>query len=128
MKTYFIDNDIILEVGREIEAGQYNLDYCPVSDAMKILEGKWKITLIYFMIDGPKRYGELKRMLPDISEKILIHKLRELETEKIVQRKTYSEIPPKVEYSLTEYGQTLRPVLEVLNAWGKKHIKASTKL
>jgi DNA-binding HxlR family transcriptional regulator len=121
MKTYFVDNDLILEVKQETSRGAYTLDHCPVNDAMKTLEGKWKITLIYFMIEGPRRYGELKKMLPGISEKILVQKLRELEKDKIVQRKIYSESPPKVEYSLTAYGQTLRPVFEVLNAWGKKH-------
>lgn len=123
MKTYFVDNDIIIEVERETTAGEYTIDYCPVGEAIRMLEGKWKMTLLYFMIDGPKRFGELKRMLPGISEKILIQKLRELENAKIIQRKTFHEIPPRVEYSLTEYGQTLRPVLQVLNAWGKKHMK-----
>lgn len=92
-----------------------------VQTTLKILGGKWKILILWHLKDEAKRFSELKRQMPEISEKILIQQLRELEKDGIVHRQVYSEIPPKVEYSFTDYGRSLEPVLKALCAWGQKH-------
>ena len=93
-----------------------------VQTTLKILGGKWKILILWHLRDQVKRFGELKRLMPEITEKILIQQLRELEKDKIVNRHAYSEVPPKVEYSFTDYGRSLEPVLQVLCNWGEAHL------
>ena len=97
--------------------------YCPVDVAIKVIGGKWKPIILHHLLETPKRYGELKRLIPDITEKMLTQQLRELEQTELVQRKIYHQVPPKVEYSLTEYGQTLRRILLELGVWGQRHIE-----
>ena len=92
---------------------------------LKVLGGKWKILILWHLKDETKRFSELKRLMPEITEKMLIQQLRELEKDGIVHRNVYSEMPPKVEYSFTEYGLTLKPVLQVLCNWGENHLKCS---
>lgn len=89
---------------------------------MSIIGGRWKCAIIYTLLERTHRYGELRRALAPISEKMLIHQLRELEADDIVHRRVFPEIPPKVEYSLTEHGLTLRSVLEPLCDWSRKHM------
>lgn len=96
-----------------------------VQTTLKVLGGKWKILILWHLKDGTKRFSELKRLMPEITEKMLIQQLRELERDGIVNRYIYSEVPPKVEYSFTEYGLTLKPVLQVLCNWGENHLKRS---
>jgi DNA-binding HxlR family transcriptional regulator len=97
--------------------------YCPVEATLKVLGGKWKI-LILFHIDGkPKRFSELKRRMPEITEKMLAQQLKELEKDGVVSRKVYPQVPPKVEYSITKYGKTLEPVIESMCKWGMEHRK-----
>ena len=87
------------------------------------VSGKWKILILWRLGDRTRRYGELKRLLPEITEKMLISQLRELERDGILQRKSYGELPPRVEYALTPHGQNLRPVLEAMCGWGQDHIR-----
>lgn len=95
---------------------------CRVEDALGILVGKWKpIILLHLMQHGTKRFSELKRSLPGITQKMLTKQLRELEVEDIVERRVYPQVPPKVEYSITEYGRSLEPILEAMHEWGTKH-------
>lgn len=94
-----------------------------VQTTLKVLGGKWKILILWHLKDGAKRFSELKRLMPKITEKMLIQQLRELERDGIVNRNIYSEVPPKVEYSFTEYGLTLKSVLQVLCNWGENHLK-----
>ena len=94
----------------------------PVQGLMAIIGGRWKCVIIYRLLEKPHRYGELRRALTPISEKMLISQLRELEAEKIVRRKVFAEIPPRVEYSLTRYGLTLKSVLDPLCEWSRKHM------
>lgn len=94
-----------------------------VQATLKILGGKWKILILWHLKDKARRYSELKRLMPEITEKMLIQQLRELENDGIVNRKVYSDIPPKVEYSFTDYGRSLEPVLKALCEWGQEHLK-----
>jgi DNA-binding HxlR family transcriptional regulator len=95
---------------------------CPVTATMKVLGGKWKpilINAIYFT--APARFGELKRSVIGITQSMLTQQLRELENDGIISRKIYAEIPPKVEYALTDFGFTLSPVIQTLAEWGKEY-------
>ena len=95
----------------------------PVQGLMSIIGGRWKCVVIYKLLERPHRYGELRRALAPISEKMLIQQLRELEADEIVHRKAFPEIPPRVEYSLTRHGLTLKAVLEPLCDWSRKHMR-----
>jgi DNA-binding HxlR family transcriptional regulator len=94
-----------------------------VQTTLGVLGGKWKILILWHVRDRPKRFSELKRLIPEISEKVLIQQLRDLEKDGIVHRQDYAEMPPKVEYSFTEYGRSLKPVLRMLCNWGEEHLK-----
>ncbi|WP_181347006.1 helix-turn-helix domain-containing protein [Thalassobacillus sp. CUG 92003] len=95
---------------------------CRVEDALSILVGKWKpIILLYLLQEGTKRFNELKRSMPDITQKMLTKQLRELEEEDIIARVVYPQVPPKVEYSITDYGRSLEPILEAMHEWGTNH-------
>lgn len=96
---------------------------CTVKATLRILTGKWKILILYGLWEGTKRFNELRRLIPEITQRMLTNQLRELEEDKIILRKVYAEVPPKVEYSLTEIGKTLTPVLLELKKWGACYIK-----
>lgn len=87
----------------------------------EVLYGKWKIRLLWFINEGHKRPSQLQRKIPDASRRVLNIQLNELEEHELVVRKIYPVVPPKVEYSLTEFGKTLIPVIEVLGGWGDEH-------
>ncbi|MBQ0733562.1 winged helix-turn-helix transcriptional regulator [Aquimarina celericrescens] len=97
--------------------------YCPVELTMDLVGGKWKGVIIWYLKDSTMRYNELKKKITTISEKVLIKELRSLESDGIVSRKVYPEVPPKVEYSLTPYGKTLIPIFELISKWGNKHVE-----
>ena len=90
---------------------------CSVYDVMGIIGGKWKIDIIYHLGENTLRFGELKKSLLPITQQMLSKQLKELENNNIVKRKTYPEIPPKVEYSLTEIGKSLNPVIQSITKW-----------
>ncbi|AIF42562.1 helix-turn-helix domain-containing protein [Virgibacillus sp. SK37] len=95
---------------------------CRVEDALGILVGKWKpIILLHLLQEGTKRFSDLKRSMPGVTQKMLTKQLRELEEEDIIQRVVYPQVPPKVEYSITDYGRSLEPILEAMHEWGTKH-------
>jgi DNA-binding HxlR family transcriptional regulator len=94
-----------------------------VQATLKVLGGKWKILILWHLKDKARRFSELKRLIPEITEKMLIQQLRELEKDEIVNRKVYSDVPLKVEYSFTDYGRSLEPALKVLCQWGEEHLK-----
>ncbi|ARV61179.1 MarR family transcriptional regulator [Nostocales cyanobacterium HT-58-2] len=94
-----------------------------VQTTLKVLGGKWKLLILWHLKDEAKRYSELKRLIPEITEKMLIQQLRELENDGVVDRRVHSGVPPKVEYSFTEYGKSLIPVLKPLCDWGQEHLK-----
>lgn len=93
----------------------------PVELSLDIIGGKWKIPIIWRLRDDPKRYGELKRLLPKATHKMLTQQLRELERDEIIIRKVYQEIPPKVEYNLTLLGKSVIPIIDLLNDWGDEY-------
>lgn len=97
------------------------IDKCPVETALDVLAGKWKILILWYLRSETKRFNELQKLLPRTTQKMLIQKLRELEDDGIVHREVYPVVPPKVEYSLTEYGKTLKPILKQLYLWGEIH-------
>jgi DNA-binding HxlR family transcriptional regulator len=102
---------------------QENLGHTPfVQAALKVLGGKWKLLILWNLKDETKRFSELKRLIPDITEKMLNQQLKELEKDGIVERNVRSQVPLKVEYSFTEYGKTLIPSIESLCQWGKEHL------
>ena len=94
-----------------------------VQTTLGILGGKWKILILWNIRDRPQRLSELKRLIPAISEKVLIQQLRELEKDGIVHRRDYGEMPPRVDYSFTAHGETLKPIFPVLCKWGELHLK-----
>ncbi|WP_121626674.1 winged helix-turn-helix transcriptional regulator [Poseidonibacter antarcticus] len=96
---------------------------CPVETSLDALAGKWKILILWYLRSETKRFNELQKMLPHTTQKMLIQKLRELEEDGIVHREVYPVVPPKVEYSMTEYGITLKPILKQLYLWGEIHKK-----
>jgi DNA-binding HxlR family transcriptional regulator len=101
---------------------------CPMTATMKVIGGKWKLILINFIyLDSPLRFGELKRKTKGITQTMLTAMLRELEDDGIVKRKVYAEVPPKVEYTLTELGLSLKPLVEMLCDLGENYFMKSNK-
>jgi len=96
---------------------------CGLDAAVAVVGGKWKPLILWELHDGVRRFGELRRALPGISEKMLIQQLRELEADGIVHREVYREVPPKVEYSLTETGASLNKALLPLGDWGEENME-----
>lgn len=96
---------------------------CPVRTSLEVLGGKWKLLVISHLLDAPRRYGELRRLIPDVTEKMLIQVLRELETHGLVHRTVHQTVPPRVDYSLTEQGRLVQPVFEQLLSWGQAYLR-----
>jgi DNA-binding HxlR family transcriptional regulator len=103
---------------------RYELDgtfyYCPVDLTLSIIGGRWKSLVFWNLRNGTKRFGEIKKILVGINDKMLAQVLRELEKSGVVSRKVYEVIPPKVEYSLTDEGKKLLPVMQLMSDWGEK--------
>lgn len=99
---------------------KYNI---PVEASLDVIGGKWKVVILCHLMKGTKRTSELKKLMPNITQKMLTQQLRELQEDNIVYREVYNQVPPKVEYSLTEYGGSLKEVLDLLCSWGEHHIE-----
>jgi DNA-binding HxlR family transcriptional regulator len=97
------------------------LPACPVETTLLLIGDKWKVLILRDLIDGTKRFGELRKSIGSISQKMLTQQLREMEEDGLVERKVYAEVPPRVEYSLTEDGVSLKPILDSLSAWGEQY-------
>lgn len=94
---------------------------CPVKLTAEVIGGKWKPLILFYLERGTHRFSELQRLLPGTTKKMLTKHLRELERDDLVHRKVFAQVPPRVEYSLTRHGQSLRPILVSMSAWGKRH-------
>lgn len=97
-------------------------DDCPITATIDVIGGKWKPPIIWLLLKGPMRFGEISKTIPDMALKVLSRSLKELEADGIVIRKAYPEIPPRVEYALSEKGESLREVMALLSAWSRKNI------
>jgi len=101
-----------------------NPQQCQTVVALDTIVGKWKPIILHHLMDGkPLRFNELRRIIPDITQRMLTMHLRELEEQDIIHRQIYPQIPPKVEYSITEYGKTLSPILDAMHNWGAAHVE-----
>jgi DNA-binding HxlR family transcriptional regulator len=104
------------------QAGKKSVS-CPVETTLAVIHGRWKVLVIHYLLEGVKRFGELHRDLPGISHRTLTKQLREMEADRLVKRKVYPEVPPRVEYSLTQLGLSLKPVLAAMSEWGESFAK-----
>lgn len=98
-----------------------NLLECPVATTVSLIGSKWKLLILRDLLTGTKRFGQLKKSLSDISQKVLTESLKSMVDDGIVERVAYSEVPPRVEYSLTDLGESMRPVIFVMEQWGKEY-------
>jgi DNA-binding HxlR family transcriptional regulator len=95
-----------------------NPEQCPAETTLKLMSGRWKILILISVFDGVKRFGQLQKELEGISQKVLTQQLRELESDGLIHREVYPEIPPKVEYSLTAFGETMKPIIWQMHQLG----------
>jgi DNA-binding HxlR family transcriptional regulator len=95
--------------------------YCPVKLTADVIGGKWKALILFYLEGGTRRFSELQRCIPVTTKKMLTKHLRELERDEVIHRKVYAQVPPRVEYSLTRHGSSLKPILKLMSAWGRKH-------
>lgn len=109
--------------------GSYKCSFgCSIEAALEAIGGKWKGVILFHLKEDKKRFNELKRLLPEVTQRMLTKQLRELESDGIVHRLVYAEVPPKVEYSLTEFGQTLLPILDALQIWGNQYLEKFSEI
>lgn len=94
---------------------------CPIETVVHMISGKWKPYILWHLLDSPRRFSDLEKLIPEVTQKMLAQHLRELENDRLVTRTIYPSVPPKVEYAISEYGKTLIPVLQVMCDWGKIH-------
>ena len=99
------------------------LPACPVETTLMLIGDKWKVLILRDLMDGTRRFGELKKSIGTVSQKVLTAQLRAMEENGLVHRKVYAEVPPRVEYSLTDLGQSLKPILDSMWAWGEGYQK-----
>lgn len=103
------------------------LPACPVETALTLISDKWKVLILRDLLPGTKRFGELKKSIGHVSQKVLTAQLRQMEQSGLVNRKVYAEVPPKVEYSLTDVGYSLKPILDAMWTWGEEYQKEMEK-
>ncbi len=101
-----------------------DLPACPVETTLTLIGDKWKVLILRDLLPGTKRFGELKKSIGSVSQKVLTSQLRDMEESGLLTRTVYAEVPPRVEYSLTPLGQSLRPILDAMGSWGEEY-KAS---
>ncbi|APQ59482.1 MULTISPECIES: winged helix-turn-helix transcriptional regulator [Paenibacillus] len=104
------------------------LPLCPVATTVGLIGNKWKLLIMRDLLKGTKRFGELRKSIPEISQKVLTENLRSMEEDGIVIRTVYAEVPPRVEYSLSDLGNTLRPIINVMETWGLEYHKLNEEV
>ncbi len=97
------------------------LPACPVETTLMLIGDKWKVLILRDLMPGTKRFGELKKSIGNVSQKVLTAQLRDMEEKGLINRKVYAEVPPRVEYSLTELGKSLNPILDAMRVWGENY-------
>ena len=107
--------------GNKGEYALKNLPACPVEVTLTLIGERWKVLILRDLMGGTKRFGELKKSIGNITQKVLTSNLRDMERSGLLHRRVYAEVPPRVEYTLTETGYSLKPVLEALSAWGDSY-------
>lgn len=105
----------------ETPAASKALPTCPVETTLTLINSKWAVLILRDLLPGKKRFGELRRSIGHVSQKVLTAQLREMETNGLVVRTVYAEVPPRVEYSLTPLGYSLKPILDAMWSWGKQY-------
>lgn len=103
------------------------LPACPVETTLSLISDRWKVLIIRDLLDGTKRFGELRKSVGNVSQKVLTANLRSMEEDGLLTRRVYAEVPPRVEYTLTEIGHSLKPVLDAMHAWGEAYKKSAAK-
>ena len=115
-----------METGRALEsieaATSPQSTKCPMTAALNAIGGKWSLICLYWLDSGTRRFNELRRLMPDISHKVLSATLRNLEQEGLISRTVYPEVPPRVEYSISEHGESVRPIMQAVRMWGHEHL------
>lgn len=96
---------------------------CPVETTLTLISNKWKVLILRDLLNGKKRFGELHRSIGHVSQKVLTVQLREMEADGLVTRTIYAEVPPRVEYDLTDLGRSLKPILDAMSVWGERYLK-----
>ncbi|HLJ62771.1 MAG TPA: helix-turn-helix domain-containing protein [Stellaceae bacterium] len=104
-----------------MKAPMKRLPLLPAERALKVIAGRWKAVILYHLFSGPKRLSELRRLAPQVSQKVLVQQLREMEEHGLVHREIYRQVPPRVDYSTTSLGLSLEPVIMSLCEWGRRH-------
>ena len=103
------------------------LPACPVETTLLLIGDKWKVLILRDLVGGTKRFGELKKSIGSVSQKVLTAQLRDMEEKGLVKRKVYAEVPPRVEYTLTDTGYSLQPILDAMELWGEEYKAKATK-
>lgn len=103
------------------QKSERELPACPVETTLTLIGDKWKVLILRDLMPGTKRFGELKKSIGSVSQKVLTSQLRNMEENGLLVRKVYAEVPPRVEYSLTELGRSLKPILDALQNWGEDY-------
>ncbi|MBE6722159.1 MAG: helix-turn-helix transcriptional regulator [Ruminococcaceae bacterium] len=104
------------------------LPACPVETTLTLISDRWKVLILNHLMAGTKRFGELKKEIGKVTQKVLTANLRDMEASGLLTRKVYAEVPPRVEYTLTDLGRSLKPVLDAMAAWGKHYQAENAKL
>ena len=97
------------------------LPLVPAERTLRVIGGRWKVFVLYFLFEGPQRLSELRRLIPDVSQKVLVQQLREMEEHGLVSREVFPQVPARVDYAVTPLGQSLAPVIATLCDWGRRH-------
>lgn len=96
---------------------------CPLTAALEAIGGKWSLICLYWLDSGTRRFNELRRLIPEVSQKVLAETLRNLEHEGLISRTVHAEVPPRVEYAISRHGETVRPLMEAVRLWGRAHLE-----
>lgn len=107
-----------------MEIKKEDLPACPVETTLSLIGDKWKVLILRDLMPGTKRFGELKKSIGSVSQKVLMAQLRDMEANGLISRKVYAEVPPRVEYSLTNPGKSLKPILDAMKNWGEDYKKS----